>query len=96
MLLIFLVIYLEKLTSKDFETNTSLFLGDKIGKSGLELIYEDHLRGESGIEFKRVNAYGQYLGSFMVENEGTNPIEGANIITTIDADLQAYAEDLND
>ncbi len=30
----------------------------------------------------------------MVENEGTNPIEGANIITSIDADLQAFAEDL--
>ena len=86
--------YLREADIQDFETNTSLYLGDKIGKSGLELIYEDHLRGESGIEFKRVNAYGQYLGSFLVENEGTNPIEGANIITTIDADLQAYAEDL--
>lgn len=86
--------YLREADAKDFETNTSLFLGDKIGKSGLELIYEDRLRGESGIEFKRVNAYGQALGSFMVENEGTNPIEGANIITSIDADLQAFAEDL--
>ena len=86
--------YLREADVQDFETNTSLYLGDKIGKSGLELIYEDRLRGESGIEFKRVNAYGQTLGSFLVENEGTNPIEGANIITTIDADLQAFAEDL--
>ena len=86
--------YLREADAKDFETNKSLFLGDKIGKSGLELIYEDRLRGESGIEFKRVNAYGQALGSFMVENEGTNPIEGANIITSIDSDLQAFAEDL--
>ena len=86
--------YLREADTKDFENNTSLFLGDKIGKSGLELVYEERLRGESGLEFKRVNAYGQALGSFVVENEGTNPIAGANIITTIDADLQAFAEDL--
>ena len=48
---ILLIFWLPEADSQNFETNTSLYL-DKIGKSGLELIYEDHLRGESGIESK--------------------------------------------
>ena len=86
--------YLREADREDFNSNKNIHLGDKIGKSGLELIYQERLRGESGVEFKRVNAYGQTLGSFDLSSERKNAIEGANLISTINSDLQAFAEDL--
>ncbi len=86
--------YLREADREDFNSNKNIHLGDKIGKNGLELIYQEELRGESGVEFKRVNAYGQTLGSFDLSSERKNAIEGANLISTINSDLQAFAEDL--
>ena len=86
--------YLREADKKEYEASSDLRLGDKIGKSGLELIYENNLRGNLGIEFLKVNALGQSLGNFEGERSGTNPIQGDNLITTIDAELQAFAEEL--
>ena len=41
-----------------------------------------------------MNALGQSLGNFEGERSGTNPVQGDNLITTIDAELQAFAEEL--
>lgn len=86
--------YLREADRNDYESSDDLRLGDKIGKSGLEMIYEDALRGELGVEFLKVNAYGQSLGNYEGERSGKNPTQGSNIITTIDAELQAYVEEL--
>ncbi len=86
--------YLREANREEYETSTDLRLGDKIGKSGLELIYEEKLRGDLGVEFLRVNALGQSLGTYEGERTGSNPLQGDNIITTIDADLQSLAEEL--
>lgn len=86
--------YLREANRKDYEESDDLRLGDKIGKSGLEMIYEDALRGDLGVEFLKVNAYGQSLGNYEGERSPQNPIQGANLITTIDADLQAFSEEL--
>lgn len=86
--------YLREANREEYETSTDLRLGDKIGKSGLELIYEEKLRGDLGVEFLRVNALGQSLGTYEGERTGSNPLQGDNIITTIDAELQSFAEEL--
>ncbi len=86
--------YLREADRNDYENSTNLRLGDKIGKSGLELIYQDTLRGELGIEFLKVNAFGQSLGNYEGERADKNPQQGFNLITTIDAELQAFTEEL--
>lgn len=86
--------YLREADKNEYEASSDLRLGDKIGKSGLELIYENNLRGNLGIEFLKVNALGQSLGNFEGGRSGTNPVQGDNLITTIDAELQAFAEEL--
>lgn len=86
--------YLREADRKDYESGEDIRLGDKIGKSGLELIYEDALRGNLGIEFQKVNAYGQAVGEYEGERSGKNPTEGDNIYTTLDVELQAFAEEL--
>lgn len=86
--------YLREANREEYEASDELRLGDKIGKSGLELVYEEKLRGDLGVEFLRVNALGQSLGAYDGERTGNTPQQGDNIITTIDAELQRYAEEL--
>lgn len=84
--------YLREADRRDYEESDDLRLGDKIGKSGLEMIYEDALRGDLGVEFLKVNAYGQSLGNYEGERSPQNPTQGANLISTIDAELQSFVE----
>lgn len=86
--------YLREADRQDYESSKEIKLGDKIGKSGLELVYEERLRGDVGLEFLKVNAFGQSLGLYEGESSGSTPIQGDNIVTTIDAELQSFAETL--
>ncbi|MDR1025976.1 MAG: penicillin-binding protein 2 [Lactobacillus sp.] len=58
--------------------------GFKIGKSGIEKLFEKRLRGKGGNVKLEVNAYGR----IMKEIEKTEGIPGENIVLTIDARLQ--------
>ena len=69
-------------------------LGDKIGRDGLEQVYENYLHGERGVEFERVNAYGQPLGSYKDATMNQPPVKGFDLLTTLDIDLQKLAEKL--
>lgn len=86
--------YLREASREEYLSADHIRLGDKIGKSGIEQVYEDYLRGESGTNYIQVNAFGQALGTY---DEGTlnrTPLKGADLITTLDADLQLLAEEL--
>jgi penicillin-binding protein 2 len=63
--------------------------GDTIGKSGLELTFEEELRGEPEIEKLEVDAEGRVLRSL-----GKQPaVQGNDIRLTIDLDIQKLAEE---
>ncbi|MBV8296594.1 MAG: hypothetical protein JO085_07155, partial [Acidimicrobiia bacterium] len=63
--------------------------GDSIGKSGIEKIYEDDLRGTPQVERLEVDSKGRVLGSL-----GTTPaVQGHDVQLTIDLDVQKLAED---
>ena len=84
--------YLREASREEYLNSDRIRLGDRIGKSGLEMVYEEYLRGELGSEYLRVNAYGQALGSFNGGELNVAPSKGADLITTLDADLQILAE----
>ena len=86
--------YLREADREEMQRSDHIRLGDRIGKSGLESVYEDYLRGEIGTEYIRVNAFGQALGSYGGDDFGIEPTKGSDLITTLDADLQALAEKL--
>lgn len=68
--------------------------GDLIGITGLESSYENYLRGEKGFEFILQDSKGREVGSL---NDGKNDVKsvaGYDLILTIDAGLQEYAEKL--
>ena len=68
--------------------------GDHIGLTGLERYYEEELRGERGVSYKLVNVSGIQKGSYLDGDSDTTSVAGKNLITTLDRDLQAYAEQL--
>ncbi len=68
--------------------------GDYIGRSGLERAYESYLRGEDGVKVLERDAHGAIKGSYMEGIYDTLPIPGQRITSTIDARLQAFAEEL--
>ena len=63
--------------------------GDPIGKSGVELAYEDDLRGSPEVEKLEVDAQGRVLRS-----AGKQPaVQGHDVVLTIDLDIQKVAEE---
>lgn len=86
--------YLREASREEYLASERVQLGDKVGKSGLENVYEDFLRGELGTHYMKVNAYGQSLGTYDNGSLNVSPQKGADLITTIDADLQKLSEEL--
>lgn len=68
--------------------------GDYIGKSGVELTYENILRGEKGLKVKMVDVFNRDKGSYQSGKYDTSAVSGNDIYLTIDFQLQAYAEKL--
>ena len=63
-------------------------LNDLIGRTGIEYVYEDFIRGEWGGEMVEVNSLGEFQKSL-----GTKPSkQGNDIQLTIDINLQLVAE----
>ncbi|MFF4651894.1 penicillin-binding protein 2 [Streptomyces sp. NPDC001380] len=61
---------------------------DQIGRAGLESVYDDDLRGTSGVNRLEVDNLGRVIGS-----AGTTPaVSGNNLVTSIDARVQALVE----
>jgi penicillin-binding protein 2 len=64
-------------------------LGDRIGKDGVERVYDEYLKGEDGGWQIRVNNRGQRLGVIGYEE----PLPGNDLILAIDRQLQQVAWD---
>ena len=63
--------------------------GDSIGKSGVELAYEDDLRGQAEVEKLEVDAQGRVLRSL-----GRQPaVQGHDVRLTLDLELQKVTEE---
>ncbi|MFN8437600.1 MAG: penicillin-binding transpeptidase domain-containing protein [Cytophagales bacterium] len=68
--------------------------GDYIGFSGIEKEYEKELRGRRGVKYIMVNVHGVEKGSFLNGRYDTASVAGFDLTSTVDLDLQVYAEKL--
>jgi penicillin-binding protein 2 len=66
--------------------------GDYIGVSGLEKAYENELRGIKGVKNSMVDVHNRIKGKYNNGDTDTTAILGHNLVTGMDASLQAYAE----
>ncbi|MBI4733957.1 MAG: penicillin-binding protein 2, partial [Rubrobacteridae bacterium] len=79
--------YMGEISSTEMEAlkETGYYgLGDIIGKTGVENIYEGILRGQKGVEQIEVNASGRPLRVIKSED----PIPGHNLMLTVDLNIR--------
>ena len=84
--------YIGEVNEKIIEENPYYKKGDYIGMSGLEKSYEEILRGEKGSKITLVDVHNREKGSFQNGMYDTLAIAGQNLYSTIDIELQKYAE----
>ena len=68
--------------------------GDYAGMTGIEAAREQELRGEKGYHIYLRNSRNQIEQPYMNGAEDKEAIPGKDIVTTIDADLQQYGQEL--
>ncbi len=87
--------YVGEVNKRDIERDPETYrAGDYIGVTGLEAAYEVELRGEKGVKVLEHDTHGAIKGSYMDGAYDSLPIPGLKLTCTIDARLQALAEEL--
>src|ERR1700676_4419202 len=76
-------------TNKDEAKKYTFYQGDVEGKSNVEKSMDEYLRGKPGVRYLRRNAKGVIDGVLREEP----PKQGANVFLTIDARIQAIADE---
>ncbi|MER6994999.1 penicillin-binding protein 2 [Streptomyces sp. NPDC000410] len=84
--------YLSPVTDEELEkakdTDSPFLRSDQVGRSGLERTYDKELRGKAGITRYEVDNLGRVIG----QGKPDKAEPGANVVTSIDARVQAVAE----
>lgn len=85
-----LVGYVGEINDDELKTRKGNYqLGETIGKSGIELAYENELRGKPSIKKVEIDAKGSVLRQVSYQE----PVPGNDIVLSIDLNLQKTAED---
>jgi penicillin-binding protein 2 len=79
--------YVGPLSAEEYAEVDGYLFQDSIGKSGVELVYEDILRGELGTKLTEVDSSGKEIRTLDEER----PLDGSNLVLSLDAELQAQA-----
>lgn len=82
--------YVAEANEEELAADSSLALGDIVGKQGLELVLEDRLRGKKGSRQIEVDATGRRLNEMVINY----PAAGWDVRLSIDLGLQEYTAKL--
>lgn len=82
--------YLQELTAEEIQAHPErkVRVGELVGRSGIERVYDDVLRGKDGVVYEEVDS----LGRFRQQTGHQYPVQGNDLILTIDPELQQEAE----
>ncbi|MFN4145613.1 MAG: penicillin-binding protein 2 [Runella sp.] len=88
--------YVSEISKKQLEAQEYPYYrqGDLIGQNGLEKFYEEQLRGRRGVRYVMQDVNGVVKGSWKDGELDTIAVAGQNLYTSIDLDLQQYADSL--
>jgi penicillin-binding protein 2 len=83
--------YLQERTPEEIraEPDRAVRAGEMVGKTGVERQYDDILKGEDGKIIEVVDS----LGRVRSEKARQNPVQGGDVVLTLDRRLQAMAEE---
>jgi penicillin-binding protein 2 len=77
--------YVGEASEEQMAADPSLVLGDMVGKSGLEKVYDGALRGKRGEQLMEVNSVGRAIGRV---HEADPPTPGQDLHLTLDMGMQ--------
>lgn len=81
--------YIGKIDEKTYKEKKDTYARDDyIGKSGIESVFEDYLRGEDGTGQIDMDVDGSQTGEYISKEA----VAGSDVVLTIDSNLQAVAE----
>jgi len=81
--------YVAEANEKELDADKSLYLGDTVGKNGLEYVFEKHLRGQKGLYRLEVDVLGRSLGRELLDA----PKSGEAAHLSLDMGVQKAAWD---
>jgi penicillin-binding protein 2 len=82
--------FIGEVSEKELPKHPAMKQGDLIGKRGVELLYDEYLRGHDGAQFWDYDSHGRRLGEVLPDRQPAQA--GDNVYLTIDFDLQRRAE----
>lgn len=86
--------YIREVSPQTILKDSHYQLGDLAGKSGVELQYEEELRGRKGVKRFLRDRFGRALESFEDGRYDTIPKAGSDLTLTLDNTLQQYGQEL--
>jgi penicillin-binding protein 2 len=87
--------YISEVDQATVDASDNVYVrGDYIGTTGLERTYEKWLKGQKGVSYVLKDNIGREVGRLNNGALDSAAISGRDLITTIDLDLQIYAETL--
>ncbi|QZE14503.1 penicillin-binding protein 2 [Halosquirtibacter laminarini] len=86
--------YVGEVNTRNIKKDAYYTSGDYIGKRGIEYTYEKELRGKKGVSYRLVDVHSRIKGEFKRGKYDTTAVTGSNLISTLDAKLQRYGEEL--
>lgn len=82
--------FIGEVNDKELASHKELRQGDLIGKRGVELMYDNYLRGKDGAEYWEYDSHGRRLTEYVPARKAA--VAGDNVYLTIDFELQRRAE----
>ncbi len=83
--------YMTEVSREDIEQDSFYMPADFIGRTGLEHFYEKELRGQKGMRYVLVDAFGRERGSYADGKYDVQPVPGKSLHISLDPDLQSFA-----
>src|SRR5258708_3016678 len=82
--------FIGEVSDKELAKRKDLRQGDLIGKRGVELVYDEYLRGRDGAQYWEYDSHGRRLAEVRAVRK--EPVPGDNVYLTVDFDRQRGAE----
>ena len=89
-----LIGYVSEVNKAYIESHPDYKAGDYAGQTGIERAYESRLAGKKGYTIYYKDAKGRLQGRYEDGAKDVEAVAGTDITTTIDAELQAFGEQL--
>jgi penicillin-binding protein 2 len=82
--------FIGEVSERDLTQHQGLKQGDLIGKRGVEMMYDEYLRGKDGTQYWEYDSHGRRLAEMRSARQ--DPVAGSNVYLSLDFDLQRRAE----